>query len=106
MEEGIREVVITLVELPLVLPPTVAGIGLLAAFAGRLHYVRTDVTQPGGIAPAKGRLIIGIGINGTDCIAEFEKPAKTGFYLKLRDDPAAANSVTLPILPQQVPTDR
>jgi L-arabinose transport system substrate-binding protein len=24
--------------------------------------------------------VIGIGINGTDCIAEFEKPAKTGFY--------------------------
>jgi L-arabinose transport system substrate-binding protein len=23
--------------------------------------------------------VIGIGINGTDCIAEFEKPAKTGF---------------------------
>jgi molybdate transport system permease protein len=31
-----REVVITLVELPLVLPPTVAGIGLLAAFSGRI----------------------------------------------------------------------
>ena len=30
-------------------------------------------------------------------------PAKTGFYLKLRDDPAAANSVTLPILPQPTP---
>ena len=28
------------------------------------------------------------------------RPAKTGFYLKLRDDPTAANSVTLPILPQ------
>ncbi|HEX3967745.1 MAG TPA: hypothetical protein VHW70_07250 [Edaphobacter sp.] len=27
-------------------------------------------------------------------------PPKTGFYLKLRDDPNAANSVTLPILPQ------
>jgi hypothetical protein len=27
-------------------------------------------------------------------------PAKTGFFLKLRDDPTAANSVTLPILPQ------
>jgi L-arabinose transport system substrate-binding protein len=24
--------------------------------------------------------VIGIGINGTDCIAEFEKPAKTAFY--------------------------
>ena len=28
------------------------------------------------------------------------RPPKTGFYLKLRDDPTAANSVTLPILPQ------
>jgi hypothetical protein len=34
------------------------------------------------------------------------RPAKTGFYLKLRDDPTAANSVTLPILPQQALTDR
>jgi molybdate transport system permease protein len=32
---GLRDVVVTLVELPLVLPPAVAGIGLLAAF-GRL----------------------------------------------------------------------
>jgi hypothetical protein len=31
------------------------------------------------------------------------RPAKTGFFLKLRDDPAPANSVTLPILPLQVP---
>jgi hypothetical protein len=29
------------------------------------------------------------------------RPAKTGFYLKLRDDPTATNSVTLPILPEQ-----
>ncbi len=29
------------------------------------------------------------------------RPPKTGFYLKLRDDPTAANPVTLPILPQQ-----
>jgi hypothetical protein len=28
------------------------------------------------------------------------RPSKTGFYLKLRDDPTATNSVTLPILPQ------
>jgi hypothetical protein len=32
-------------------------------------------------------------------------PAKTGFYLRLRDDPTAANSVTLPILPQEPPTN-
>jgi molybdate transport system permease protein len=35
-----REVVITLIELPLVLPPTVAGIGLLAAFSGRIGLLR------------------------------------------------------------------
>jgi hypothetical protein len=28
------------------------------------------------------------------------RPAKTGFFLRLRDDPMPANSVTLPILPQ------
>jgi hypothetical protein len=28
------------------------------------------------------------------------RPAKTGFYLRLRDDPAAVNIVTMPILPQ------
>jgi hypothetical protein len=28
------------------------------------------------------------------------RPPKTGFYLRLRDDPTAINSVTLPILPQ------
>jgi molybdate transport system permease protein len=45
-----RELVITLVELPLVLPPTVAGIGLLAAFSGRVglisnlpEWMRVDV---------------------------------------------------------------
>jgi hypothetical protein len=32
------------------------------------------------------------------------RPAKTGFYLKLRDDPTPANPVTLPILPQPTPT--
>jgi hypothetical protein len=34
------------------------------------------------------------------------RPAKTGFFLKLRDDPTAANSVTLPILPPPASTDR
>jgi hypothetical protein len=28
------------------------------------------------------------------------RPAKTGFFVRLRDDPTGANSVTLPILPQ------
>jgi molybdate transport system permease protein len=40
-----RSVVITLVELPLVLPPTVAGIGLLAAFAGRIGLL-SDILDP------------------------------------------------------------
>jgi hypothetical protein len=31
------------------------------------------------------------------------RPAKTGFFLRLRDDPAATNTVTLPILPQPAP---
>jgi molybdate transport system permease protein len=43
-----REIVITLVELPLVLPPTVAGIGLLAAFSGRVGLL-SDVFQPIGL---------------------------------------------------------
>jgi molybdate transport system permease protein len=40
-----RTFVITLVELPLVLPPTVAGIGLLAAFAGRVGLL-SDILDP------------------------------------------------------------
>jgi molybdate transport system permease protein len=40
-----RTLVITLVELPLVLPPTVAGIGLLAAFDGRIGLL-SDILQP------------------------------------------------------------
>jgi hypothetical protein len=32
------------------------------------------------------------------------RPAKTGFYLRLRDDPTATNTVTLPILPQTTST--
>jgi hypothetical protein len=32
------------------------------------------------------------------------RPAKTGFFLRLRDDPTPSNSVTLPILPQQALT--
>ena len=40
-----RALVITLVELPLVLPPTVAGIGLLAAFAGHIGLL-SDVLDP------------------------------------------------------------
>jgi len=36
-----------------------------------------------------------------------QKPAKTGFYLRLRDDPAAANTVTLPVIvPREKPVQR
>ncbi len=44
-----RALVITLVELPLVLPPTVAGIGLLAAFAGRVGLL-SDILDPLGVS--------------------------------------------------------
>jgi molybdate transport system permease protein len=44
-----RTIVITLVELPLVLPPTVAGIGLLAAFAGRIGLL-SDLLDPIGVS--------------------------------------------------------
>lgn len=44
-----RTLVITLVELPLVLPPTVAGIGLLAAFAGRIGLL-SDILDPIGVS--------------------------------------------------------
>ena len=43
-----RVLVITLVEIPLVLPPTVAGIGLLAAFAGRIGLL-SSVFDPLGV---------------------------------------------------------
>jgi len=43
-----RVFVITLVEIPLVLPPTVAGIGLLAAFAGRIGLL-SSIFDPIGV---------------------------------------------------------
>ena len=43
-----RSAVITAVELPLVLPPAVAGIGLLAAFAGRIGLL-SDILDPLGV---------------------------------------------------------
>lgn len=36
-----------------------------------------------------------------------QRPSKTGFYLRLRDDPAAANTVTLPVIvPRERPVQR
>ena len=43
-----RTALITLIELPLVLPPAVAGIGLLAAFAGRIGLL-AGVLDPLGV---------------------------------------------------------
>ena len=43
-----RAALITLIELPLVLPPAVAGIGLLAAFAGRIGLL-AGVLDPLGV---------------------------------------------------------
>ena len=34
------------------------------------------------------------------------RPSKTGFYLKLRDDPTAANTVTIPVSIQRPPVQR
>ena len=46
-----RSLLITLVELPLVLPPAVAGIGLLAAFAGRIGLL-SGILDPLGVSVA------------------------------------------------------
>jgi molybdate transport system permease protein len=46
-----RSFLITLVELPLVLPPAVAGIGLLAAFAGRIGLL-SGILDPLGVSVA------------------------------------------------------
>jgi hypothetical protein len=72
----------------------------------------SDTTQPCTITGSSLYLVDSIAIDPTfttpttvpegfvgDTLS-LPRPAKTGFYLKLRDDPTAANSVTLPILPQ------
>jgi hypothetical protein len=72
----------------------------------------TDATQPCTVTGSSLYLIDSIATDSTfttpTTVPEgfvgtsltLPRPAKTGFYLRLRDDPAAANTVTLPILPQ------
>jgi molybdate transport system permease protein len=56
----LRDVAVTLVELPLVLPPAVAGIGLLAAF-GRVGLVGGHVNVVGtGLAFTKAAVVVAI----------------------------------------------
>ncbi len=58
-----------------------------------LYLVDSIATEPTFTTPTT----VPEGFVGTTL--SLPRPAKTGFYLKLRDDPTAANSVTLPILP-------
>jgi hypothetical protein len=72
----------------------------------------TDVTLPCTIAGASLYLIDSIAIDAAftapttvpegfiGTTLSLPRPAKTGFFLRLRDDPTVANIVTLPILPQ------
>ncbi|MGH9595745.1 MAG: hypothetical protein ACRD3K_03005, partial [Edaphobacter sp.] len=72
----------------------------------------TDVTQPCTISGSSLYLVDSIATDPTfttpttvpegfvGTTLQLPRPAKTGFYLKLRDDPTSTNSVTLPILPQ------
>jgi len=77
----------------------------------------TDATQPCTISGSNLYLVDSIATDPTFTTPttvpegfvgntlQLPRPAKTGFYLKLRDDPTVANPVTLPILPQQALTD-
>jgi len=64
-----RSAVITAVELPLVLPPAVAGIGLLAAFAGRIGLL-SDILQLQNIDSNVQLLMKGLIIVGTVLVQE------------------------------------
>jgi hypothetical protein len=91
---------VTLVRLPtftdlhcptdVTLPCTVDGTSL--------YLVDSIATDAGFTAPTS----VPEGFIGTTLT--LPRPAKTGFYLRLRDDPTAANVVTLPILPQPNPS--
>jgi hypothetical protein len=72
----------------------------------------TDVTLPCTITGASLYLVDSIAIDAAftapttvpegfiGTTLSLPRPVKTGFFLRLRDDPAGANIVTLPILPQ------
>ncbi|WP_434557116.1 hypothetical protein [Tunturiibacter psychrotolerans] len=59
-----------------------------------LYLVDSIATDPAFTAPTT----VPEGFVGTTLT--LPRPAKAGFFLRLRDDPAATNIVTLPILPQ------
>jgi hypothetical protein len=63
-----------------------------------LYLVDSIATDPAFTSPTT----VPEGFVGT--ALTLPRPAKTGFFLRLRDDPTAANIVTLPILPLSAPT--
>jgi hypothetical protein len=76
----------------------------------------TDTTLPCTVTGSSLYLVDSIAIDSTftapttvpegfiGTTLSLPRPAKTGFYLRLRDDPTAANTVTLPIQPQPNPS--
>ena len=60
----------------------------------KLYLVDSVATDPTFTTPTS----VPEGFIGTSL--QLSRPAKSGFYLRLRDDPAAANTVTLPITVQ------
>jgi hypothetical protein len=59
-----------------------------------LYLVDSIATDPAFTSPTT----VPEGFVGTTLT--LPRPAKAGFFLRLRDDPTATNTVTLPILPQ------
>jgi hypothetical protein len=91
---------VTLVRLPtfkdLRCPPETAQLCTLTGSS--LYLVDSIATAPDFTSP----IAVPEGFVGTTLT--LPRPAKTGFFLRLRDDPASANTVILPILPQPAST--
>ena len=91
---------VTLVRLPtfkdLRCPPETAQLCTLTGSS--LYLVDSIATDSDFTSP----IAVPEGFVGTSLT--LPRPAKTGFFLRLRDDPTAANTVTLPILPQPAST--
>jgi hypothetical protein len=91
---------VTLVRLPtfkdLRCPPETAQLCTLTGSS--LYLVDSIATDPDFTSP----IAVPEGFVGTTLT--LPRPAKTGFFLRLRDDPASANTVILPILPQPAST--
>jgi hypothetical protein len=91
---------VTLVRLPtfkdLRCPPETAQLCTLTGSS--LYLVDSIATAPDFTSP----IAVPEGFVGTTL--NLPRPAKTGFFLRLRDDPASANTVILPILPQPAST--